>query len=144
VRERGGVQAESVDAGIDLAHEFPLAFQRVGIPVADRVHTVLEQLVLDLAAGRGGEVDIPGALVVMQFRRPDQFAAGTRIGLVPDIGGRCVAQAFDAGCAAQLDAVVLRHRGGEVVVAVAMTEDIGIGTLLDQGSQFLHRCGLRQ
>jgi hypothetical protein len=46
---------------------------------------VLEQLVFDLAARRGGEVDIPGAVVVVQFRRPNQFAVGAGVRLVPDI-----------------------------------------------------------
>nr|GEU28271.1 hypothetical protein [Tanacetum cinerariifolium] len=135
VGKRGGVQAEGVDAGIDLAHEFPLALERVGVGVTDRVHAVLEQLVLDLAARCSSEVHIPGAVVEVDLGRPNQFAVSARIGLVPHVDLLGVHQAGNGFGATQLDAVVLRHRRGEVIIAVAVTDDERVGALCDQRLQ---------
>ena len=138
MREGSRIQAKTVDAGVNPAQHRPLSFQRIVRPGRNDIHAVLEQIVLDRARRRGGEIDVPGPVNPVDFRRPDQFAQRTLVGFVPDVHRRCCRESRNRSGAAHFDAIIGRDRGRKIVVAVGVFADEGIGALLNQRLQCFH------
>src|SRR5688572_1257871 len=80
VNERGGIEGEGFPAGIKLAAFDPGSFERIGGCVFQNVDADIPNF-LGLARG---EVDIPLAIDVMNFRGPDVSAHWTGRVFTPD------------------------------------------------------------
>ncbi|EEF26359.1 conserved hypothetical protein [Ricinus communis] len=128
VLERGGVQRERLPPGLDLAALDPLAGERIGGRVLQHVQTDFPRMLG--AAGR--EIDIPLAVDAVHFRRPDVRAHHAGGVLAPH--GLCGrgAQVVERTGAADLDAVVFRHRRRVVIPAVRLQAHLRVGALLHE------------
>ncbi|MNR25273.1 hypothetical protein D3C85_1424120 [compost metagenome] len=85
MHEGGGIERKRIKRRDDLSFFDPLPTQRIAVCAFQREHPVLEhiQLVESLGMG-GGKVDVPLAVNVMQFRRPDQLTHRAGIRFTPD------------------------------------------------------------
>ncbi|MNE35442.1 hypothetical protein D3C80_1292020 [compost metagenome] len=127
-----GIEREAVDRGCNAPFLYPFSLQWIGGATLQCEHPMLEQAVGNLRAMGRRKVDIPLTVDNVQLRCPDQVAHRPRRGFTPDDlrWGLCKLRQFPG--AAQFQAIVLRHRGDKIVIAVAMAIDKGIGTLFNQ------------
>ena len=138
MRERRGIEAKAVEPGFDADGVGPGAVEGISRRGGNRVHPVLEKTVLDFARRRGGKIEVPGAEEMMELGRPDQFAERTGAGFVPHINRRCLREPGNRPRPAQLNAVVGGNRGGEIIPAVGVPSDAGIGALEDERGKRFH------
>ena len=81
----GGIQREGVKRGFDLPFFHPRTGERIAICAFNGKHAMLEHPELIERLGmRGGKIDVPTAVDMMQFRCPDQLAHRAGVGLAPD------------------------------------------------------------
>lgn len=90
-----------------------------------------------------GDVDVPFSVDVVQLGSPDLVGADAGGLAAPDGGFGRGGEALDGRGAADDDAVVGGHGGGEVVVPVGVLGDVRVGALLDEGVGVADRGGGR-
>ncbi len=135
VLEQGGVESELfgvVPVGFDLAFFDPVAFEGIGGVVFEDV----DFDVPDIFGIAGGEVHEPFVVDEVNFGGPDVGAHFAGVVFFPDgfdVGGRRVAEVVEGFGAAEFEAVIFGDGAGEVVIAVGVKVDLGIGALHDDG-----------
>ena len=81
----GGVQREGVELRFYLTFFRPRTGERIAVGTLQRKHPVLEHpKFVERLGVRRGKVDVPLAVNVVQFRRPDQLAHRAGLGFAPD------------------------------------------------------------
>ena len=125
------IEVEAVERRLELAEHLPVAGHRIEAVAHDRIGADAEH-VLAAAAGAGCEIHDPLALEEVQFGRPEE--AGHRAGgfVAPQHALLSGGKARQGARAAQHQPVILRHRAGQVIIAVGVAEHLRIGALLDE------------
>ncbi|MNC47023.1 hypothetical protein D3C75_960640 [compost metagenome] len=103
---------------------------------------MLEQAICNVGAVGGGKIQIPLAVDKVQFRCPDQRAHWPLLRLSPYDPCCGLRQFVEAARPAKLQAIVFRHRGGEIVIAISVAQNKGIGPLFDKGIRVVSHYGL--
>ena len=117
----GRIQRKGIERGLDLPFLNPGAGERVAVGTLQRKHPVLEHPEFIQRLGvRSGEIDVPLAVNPVQLRCPDQLTHRAGVGLAPDHHLIGPAQPLQRVGTADLQPVVLRHRGNKVVLSFMM------------------------
>ena len=83
--EGSGIEGKGIKRRDDLSFFDPLSTKWIAIGALQREHPVLEHIqLIESFSVRGGKVDVPLAVDVMQLRCPDQLAHRADVRFTPD------------------------------------------------------------